>query len=124
MSPTAAMTQTNANSGKRDYGYCNARLRGMRARLLRRDMLERLTEAPDLRQLIQDLMQTEYAADLEETLLHGRGPSEVAEALSISKRTVETHRAAIMAKIGLRSRAELVQFALENGLWAVPERRR
>lgn len=42
---------------------------------------------------------------------------EVAEALAISKRTVETHRAAIMSKVGLRSRADLVQFALEHGLW-------
>jgi two-component system response regulator NreC len=57
-------------------------------------------------------------------LVAGYTNAEVADALSISKRTVETHRAAIMAKIGLRSRAELVQFALENGLWSVPERRR
>lgn len=57
-------------------------------------------------------------------LVAGYTNAEVAEALGISKRTVETHRAAIMAKIGLRSRAELVQFAIENGLWAVPERPR
>lgn len=42
---------------------------------------------------------------------------EVADALAISKRTVETHRAAIMSKVGLRSRADLVQFALDHGLW-------
>lgn len=57
-------------------------------------------------------------------LVSGHTNAEVAEALSISKRTVETHRAAIMAKIGLRSRAELVQFAIEHGLWAASERRR
>lgn len=56
-------------------------------------------------------------------LASGYTNAEVAEALSISKRTVETHRAAIMGKVGLRSRAELVQFAMENGLWPAPERR-
>jgi two-component system response regulator NreC len=56
-------------------------------------------------------------------LAAGHTNAEVAEALGISKRTVETHRAAIMSKIGLRSRAELVQFAMENSLWAGPEAR-
>lgn len=56
-------------------------------------------------------------------LAAGHTNAEVAEALGISKRTVETHRAAIMSKIGLRSRAELVQFAMENDLWSGPEQR-
>lgn len=50
-------------------------------------------------------------------LASGHTNAEVADALSISKRTVETHRAAIMSKLGLKSRAELVHFAMENGLW-------
>lgn len=53
-------------------------------------------------------------------LASGYTNAEVANALAISKRTVETHRAAIMSKIGLRSRAELVHFAMENGLWPAP----
>ena len=53
-------------------------------------------------------------------LASGFTNAEVADALNISKRTVETHRAAIMSKVGLRSRAELVQFAMENGLWPGP----
>jgi two-component system response regulator NreC len=55
-------------------------------------------------------------------LASGYTNAEVAEALNISKRTVETHRAAIMSKMGLRTRAELVQFALESGLWSRPVR--
>lgn len=89
-SQTATATAAHANSGKRDYGYSNARIRGMRSRLLRRDMLERLTEAADLHQLIQELMQTEYAPDLEEALIHGRGANEVGEALRIN--LVRTYR--------------------------------
>jgi DNA-binding NarL/FixJ family response regulator len=42
--------------------------------------------------------------------------AEVAAALAISKRTVETHRASIMAKTGLHSRAAIVKFAIEHGL--------
>jgi two-component system response regulator NreC len=49
-------------------------------------------------------------------LATGHTNAEVAEALSISKRTVETHRASIMTKLELKTRAELVRFAMENGL--------
>jgi two-component system, NarL family, response regulator NreC len=41
---------------------------------------------------------------------------EVAGMLSISVRTAETHRAHIMQKLGLSTRAELVRYALERGL--------
>jgi two-component system response regulator NreC len=53
-------------------------------------------------------------------LASGHTNAEVAQELNISRRTVETHRAAIMSKIGLRSRAELVQFAMQSGLWPGP----
>ena len=42
--------------------------------------------------------------------------SEVAERLYLSVRTVETHRAHIQQKLGLRGRADLVRYALANGL--------
>lgn len=42
--------------------------------------------------------------------------SEVGDKLFISVRTVETHRSNIMAKLELESRAELVRFAINNGL--------
>lgn len=46
----------------------------------------------------------------------GHTSAEVAEKLSISDRTVETHRTNIMNKLDLKSRAELVRFAIDNGL--------
>jgi len=46
----------------------------------------------------------------------GHTNAEVADKLCISERTVETHRANIMAKLGLKTRAELVRFAMDNGL--------
>jgi two-component system, NarL family, response regulator NreC len=51
-------------------------------------------------------------------LANGHTNAEVAKQLQISRRTVETHRASIMAKVGLKSRAELVKFALDSGLWS------
>ena len=41
---------------------------------------------------------------------------QAADILSISVRTVETHRANIMGKLGLRGRAEMVRYAMRRGL--------
>jgi two-component system, NarL family, response regulator NreC len=42
--------------------------------------------------------------------------SEIADQLHLSRRTVETHRAHIHSKLGLRTRAELVRYALRGHL--------
>ncbi len=49
-------------------------------------------------------------------LAFGHTNGEIAEKLSISERTVETHRVNILSKLGLKSRAELVRFAIDNSL--------
>ena len=46
----------------------------------------------------------------------GHTNQEIAEQLHISVRTAETHRAHIMQKLGLSTRAELVRHALAHGL--------
>ena len=46
----------------------------------------------------------------------GHTNADVAKALYLSVRTVETHRAHIQQKLRVASRAELVQYALEHGL--------
>src|SRR4029434_3520926 len=46
----------------------------------------------------------------------GHTNQEIAKELYISVRTAETHRAHIMQKLRLSSRAELVRYALEQGL--------
>ncbi|UCF37777.1 MAG: response regulator transcription factor [Acidobacteriota bacterium] len=49
-------------------------------------------------------------------LAYGHTNVEIAEKLCISERTVESHRTNITGKLDLKSRAELVRFAIENGL--------
>jgi two-component system response regulator NreC len=46
----------------------------------------------------------------------GHTNQEIAKSLYISVRTAETHRAHIMQKLGLSSRADLVRYALEKGI--------
>jgi two-component system, NarL family, response regulator NreC len=46
----------------------------------------------------------------------GHTNQEIAKMLYLSVRTVETHRAHIMQKLRLSSRAELVRYAIEQGL--------
>jgi DNA-binding NarL/FixJ family response regulator len=46
----------------------------------------------------------------------GHTNAEVARLQGVSRRTVETHRGRIYQKLGLRTRAELFEFALDNGL--------
>jgi two-component system, NarL family, response regulator NreC len=46
----------------------------------------------------------------------GHTNAEVAEMLAVSVRTVENHRASVMRKLGLRTRAELVRHASDTGL--------
>jgi two-component system, NarL family, response regulator NreC len=46
----------------------------------------------------------------------GHTNGEIAGRLFISPRTVETHRANVMHKLGLRSQTELVRYALQRGI--------
>jgi len=52
-------------------------------------------------------------------LANGLQNSSIARKLLISPRTVETHRARIVQKLGIHSNAELIHFAVDYGL-AIP----
>jgi len=49
-------------------------------------------------------------------IAEGKNNAEVADFLCISIRTVEGHRASLMRKLNLRNTAELVKYAVEDGL--------
>ena len=50
----------------------------------------------------------------------GQTNAEMATALGISARTVETHRAHLRQKLGLRTLADLIRYALQHGI-VLPE---
>lgn len=54
-------------------------------------------------------------AEVLRLLAEGRGVKEAAASLEISPRTLETYRARAMEKLGLKSRAEIVRYALQRG---------
>jgi DNA-binding NarL/FixJ family response regulator len=49
-------------------------------------------------------------------LVEGLGPTDIGEKLHLSVKTVSTHKTRILEKLGLRSTAELVRYALDNKL--------
>ena len=51
-----------------------------------------------------------------EAVVAGRANKEIAFALGLSEKTVETHRARVMKKLGARSLAELVSMAIAGGI--------
>jgi two-component system response regulator NreC len=59
---------------------------------------------------------TEREGEVLRLLALGHTNQEIAKQLFISVRTAETHRAHIMQKLRLSSRAELVRYALDRGL--------
>ena len=48
--------------------------------------------------------------------MRGFSNAEIAEALSISVKTVEGRKSKVMAKIGARSKPELFDYAVKHGL--------
>ena len=62
---------------------------------------------------------SERERDVLQLLALGYTNQEIAARLFISVRTVDTHRAHIMLKLALETRAELVMFALANGVIGV-----
>jgi DNA-binding NarL/FixJ family response regulator len=72
--------------------------------------VERAQSAPSASPL------TPRELDVVRLVAEGLNNREVADRLSISIRTVETHRAAAMQKIGVRTTAELVRYAVRHHL--------
>jgi len=65
-----------------DFGYINARVKGMRSRLLPPGRLEELLGLPDLDAFLQALVHTPYGPELQEALTRYQGLRAVDEALA------------------------------------------
>lgn len=59
---------------------------------------------------------TDREREIVQLIAEGQSNKEVAGTLSISVKTVETHRASAMRKLKLRSTADLVRYAIRNNL--------
>lgn len=58
---------------------------------------------------------TEREREILTSVAEGRTNQEIADLLVLSASTVQTHRANIMAKLGLHSRTDLVKYAIRRG---------
>jgi DNA-binding NarL/FixJ family response regulator len=74
----------------------------------------RRTGNPGRRNAVDELSARE--AEVLTLLVEGFTNPEIAERLCVSPRTVESHRAGVQRKLGVRTRAELAQVAREAGL--------
>ncbi len=74
-----------------------------------------IAEAEAVRRADEDPL-SEREREVLRLLARGYTNHEIAEQLFISVRTAETHRSHVMQKLRLGSRAELVSYALANGL--------
>jgi DNA-binding NarL/FixJ family response regulator len=59
---------------------------------------------------------TDRQREILQLIIEGRGNKEIAGVIHVSVKTVEFHRARIMAKLGVKSVAELTKVALQQGL--------
>ncbi len=58
---------------------------------------------------------TDREREILKLIAEGHTNQEIAELLYLSPATVQTHRAHVMAKLGLHSRTELIKYALRSG---------
>lgn len=82
---------------------------GAAERLAREMLSGRAEGAPH-----QRLTNREYEILL--LLAHGHGVTEIGRRLSLSVKTVSTHKASILSKMGLNNTADLVRYALQHRL--------
>lgn len=86
--------------------------------LIERDRLEELLRA-DAAEESPGAGLTPREREVLQLLAEGRVVKEIASILAISPRTVEFHKYNVMEKLGLRTTAELTQFAIKHGIVSV-----
>lgn len=99
-------------------GACRAALRGEAfvypgaMSPLVRDYLARIRRG----ERVPETVLTEREDEVLKLIAEGSSSKEIATALTISVKTVERHRANILAKLGMRDRTQLTRYAIRAGL--------
>lgn len=88
------------------------------AKSLLKDYLKR-SEDDEQRQKIKELTTREQ--EILGLIAQGLHHHEIAEKLSLSPTTIQTHRARIISKLGLHNRTELVKYAVKHGIITLDE---
>lgn len=83
-----------------------------------RRLIGRFAEQPESDQILNSRLERLTAREREVLQVLGTGLNnqEIADSLSIGAATVKTHVSSVLAKLGLRDRAQAVVFAYESGL--------
>lgn len=76
-----------------------------------RDVITRAGERGDELELL-----TPGELEVLKLMAEGRTSKEIATALVLSIKTVETHRTHILGKLGMRDRVDLTRYAMRRGL--------
>ncbi len=63
---------------------------------------------------------TNREREILQLVAEGNTNVQISKRLNISTRTVETHRANMMGKLGLSSQADVIRFAIQNGIISAP----
>ncbi|TYL49799.1 response regulator transcription factor [Nocardioides sp. BGMRC 2183] len=77
-----------------------------------RDYLDRLARG----ERVPETVLTAREDEVLKLIAEGRSSKEIARQLTISIKTVENHRANILARLGMRDRTELTRYAIRSGL--------
>jgi DNA-binding NarL/FixJ family response regulator len=83
--------------------------------LVTKDMVETLLDGAERGRRSSDKL-TSRQREVLRLVAEGRSLKEIAATLHISVKTVEFHKSRLMAQVGLRTTAELTQYAIRHGL--------
>ncbi|MEY4582754.1 MAG: hypothetical protein RL701_7457, partial [Pseudomonadota bacterium] len=78
--------------------------------------LEQLVSSPETMPTSPFSCLTDREHEVLELLAQGHTHSEIGQRLQLSSKTIDTYRQRVNQKLGLRTRADLVRFAIETGL--------
>lgn len=84
-------------------------------------LAEALMRGLDLTQLEAEQRLTDRERETLQLIAEGNTSAQIADRLGISPRTVETHRANLMDKLGLTSQASLIRYAIRVGIVSLDE---